>query len=449
MSSAEEDLLAELVAAPDRDHCPGARPVVSYHEDDEPAYLDSLDAHTLRRVALHRRGVWHGDWAELREDLAPSDTFPLEARLSQRWHEARPIVIRGLFTPTQGAEIGREREGLFEALAEVGGLRTFLRTVELSPQFELGVAQELADRERDIERHGFTWRLDPGASSTPVVSDLWAKSAWLSTHDGDRSLRLRVSFGAEGIDDGSRDHRRHRRVSELAASLFEEAEWLDSHEELRARIDGFAGEPTFLTQQIAYWNAPSGGARFHHDAFDEERLGGQLGVCYVQFGGVTAWLGLSNVDLAARVLEALEYMDEGELGWVRNALWPTGKSFDRALTLARNPRRCAREIMREGCGAFGGLVERGPEFTSLLADAGHGFLLGPGDAVLLPSHGFERACLHSVFCGSEEEVAYGLSSAIRPLHPPEPTPPPEAAPPPDDRPPSLRRQRAQRRRRRG
>lgn len=435
-----EDLFRAVVEAPDRDHCPGARPVVSYAEDDDAAYLDALDARSVRRLVLRRRGAWHGEWAELAEDAAPRDTFPREARLAQRWHEAQPIVLRGLLDPTEAAAVGREREALLDLLAEPGGLPTFLRGAELPDAFQLGAPQALADPERDLERHGLTWRPDQ-ESGAPTVRDLWVKSAWLSNHEDDRSMRLRVSFGKEGPDDASRDHQRHLRVSELAEALLPEAGLVSGNEGLRERLDSLVGEPVYLTQHIAYWNAPGGGARFHHDAFAEDAVGGQLGVAYVQLGGTTAWLALSTRDLTARVLEAMEYMAEGELGWVREALWPNPATFERQLKLAQNPKRCSRELTRPGCGAFGKLVDRGPEFTSLLADAGHALVLGPGDAVLLPNHGFSRTCLHSVFCASEEEVAYGLSTAVRALNPP--------AAPEEDRAPSLRRQRAQRRRRRG
>jgi len=57
-------------------------------------------------------------------------------------------------------------------------------------------------------------------------------------------------------------------------------------------------------------------------------------------------------------------------------------------------------------------VNRGPEFTAWLADAGHAAILAPGDAILLPNHGLTRTAMHSVFCASDE-TAYGLSFAIR------------------------------------
>ena len=57
-------------------------------------------------------------------------------------------------------------------------------------------------------------------------------------------------------------------------------------------------------------------------------------------------------------------------------------------------------------------MNRGPEFTGLLADAGHAWLLDPGDVIVLPNHGFAATCMHSVFCASDEP-GYALSMAIR------------------------------------
>jgi hypothetical protein len=71
-------------------------------------------------------------------------------------------------------------------------------------------------------------------------------------------------------------------------------------------------------------------------------------------------------------------------------------------------------------------VNRGPEFTAWLADAGHAALLAPGDAILLPNHGLRRTAMHSVFC-ADDDVSYGLSLAIRSDR--EPAPAPAASPP--------------------
>ena len=51
---------------------------------------------------------------------------------------------------------------------------------------------------------------------------------------------------------------------------------------------------------------------------------------------------------------------------------------------------------------MGRVVNRGPEFTSLLADAGHALVLHEGDVLLLPNHGYECTAMHSVFCAGDD-----------------------------------------------
>lgn len=435
-----EALFRELIEAPDRDHCPGARPVLSYRIDDEAEYLDVLDRQTTRRIDLVRRGVQHGTVVELEESAAPRDGFPIEARLNQRWHEAHPILWRGLLGEEECRELGAPREEMYLALEE-RRLASLLK--ELPEGFEALGGQSLQDPDRDVEKVGL--RCVRGEHTS---RDLWVKSARLSNHEGDASLRLRCSFGSEGKDDGSRDLGRHLLTAELGASVFPESKLIAGHEALQERLRGWIEDEVLLTQHIGYWNAPGGGALFHHDAFDEELVGSQRGVLYTQLVGETAWLAISLNDLALRVREMLEYLEEGELDWVRQALYPREGSFERALKLAGNIPRCKRELARPGCGSLGKLVNRGPEFTSLLADAGHAFVLGPGDAVILPNHGLERTCMHSVFCADENELTFGLSLAIRGTTPPPDPEPPEQPKEADSRPPSLKHQRAQRRRRR-
>ncbi len=442
----DPELLRSLLEAPDRDRCPGAPEIVSYREDDEPPYLCALDRHARRRVHLTRRGIWHGSWAELGSSADPSiphcsDWVPPQARRSQRWFEAKPILLRAVLPPERCIAAAEQRKSLFEGLHAVGGLRRFLERAALPGGYRLGPDRPLADPERDIECLTIAGTPTTEGPLPPKRGEerrreLWVKSGRLSTYPEDRSLRLRISFGRELLDDASRDHAGHCQVAALAHRLLPETAWLEEPP-LEAPLRELVGERVLLTQHIAYWNAPGGGARFHHDSFAEQAPGGQLGVVYAQLGGSTAWLALSSEDLAARILEFLEYMQAGELAWVREELWPGEREYERALALAHDPRRTLAELARPGQGALGSLVNRGPEFTSFLADAGHAFLLDPGDVLLLPNHGLSRTCMHSVFCADPSETAYGLSAAIR-----------SATPPPEERPPSLRRQRRERRRRR-
>lgn len=416
-------LFEGLVFAPDRDRIPGARPVVSFAPDDDADFLRELDATARARFELSRRGVPHGSWAEL--DLARLGIPARQPRadaatLRRRWNEARPLVLPGIAT-----EVGRDGGAItaafarFEALADEGALHAWIRSREAAlPEGTtiLNRRARLADPERDIEKVELTWQ---GLGSREV-RDLWIKSAWLSTHADDASLRLRFSFGREVEDDASRDDFRHRLVAELANALLSEARELAAHLELAHEIETAVGEESFFTQHIAYWNGPEGGASFHHDAFDESPTGGQLGVCFVQLAGRTAWLALSIADLAERAREFVENLRAGALPWLRDQLFPRPVDFERVVERAGDERALLRELALPGCGSLAKLVNRGPEFTSFLADGGHALVLEPGDALLLPNRGLARTAMHSVFCASEEPT-YALSMAIRSARPrPEP-----------------------------
>ena len=84
--------LRALLDAPDRDRCPGARPVVSVHDGDDPAFIAEVNARCVSAPRLERRGVHHGDWAELHDQHAFFPKDPLPA-LAERWEAARPIVL--------------------------------------------------------------------------------------------------------------------------------------------------------------------------------------------------------------------------------------------------------------------------------------------------------------------------------------------------------------------
>ena len=398
-----------LLDAPGRDRSPGAAECVGLAPDDSPELRAALEQCAARIVELERRGVWHGEWAEFNARGPRPAPGALRAAWRARFAAARPIVLPGLVDPGPAAALLAERDSLGERLWDPSGLPSFLAAAkaELAEggfSVQSAPPRELRD-ERDLARVEL-------ALSETACDDLWVKSSRLSTFAGDRSVRLRLSFGREVLDDASRDVARHRAVSALAERLLPECRLAHGHPALRGLLDEWVGAPTFLTQHIAYWNAPGGGALFHHDAFDEPLVGGQRGVCYLQLTGVSAWLALSLTDLAAHVRGFMQDLAAGEAPWVRAALFPSAAAFERAERLARDPRRLRAELARPGCGAFAGLVNRGPEFTAALVDAGHAWLLDPGDVIVLPNHGLGETCMHSVFCASDE-AGYALSMALR------------------------------------
>lgn len=354
--------------------------------------------------------------------------------LDERWHRARPILLPGLLEhdsawPAQA----QERLALFESLQRSEGLAEFIanRPTGDSPHWRPTGPLPLYDPSRDIACLGL--ESHPGKG-------VWVKSGHLSTFDEDRSLRVRFSTGREGKHDASRDLEGHRRVQALAQQLLPETRTIESTPALLGPLEDWVEGPVFFTQHIGYWNAPGGGALMHHDAFREPLEGGQRGVVYVQLAGRTAWMALSIEDLSRRVIEFVEYMQEGELAWVREDLFPDRETFQWLERMVARFGRVRKELGKPGCGRLGPLVGRGPEFTSLLADAGHAFILEPGDGIVLPNQGLECTCMHSVFCASPDPT-YGVSMAVREASPTVPTQ--------EERPSQPHPRRSRRRRRRG
>ncbi|MEM1448958.1 MAG: hypothetical protein AAF957_28335 [Planctomycetota bacterium] len=410
--------LFSLLGAPDRDRCPGARPVVAVDEDDDQAYIDEVQSLCVAAPRLVRRGAFHGNWAELHDSLAFVPRDPL-ATLAQRFEDARPIVLHdALPDDALDAALGpSSTDTWYDALREEGGLDELLeaRAFVLGPEFRsTGARTPAVPDERDIASTGIAWRAPSGRPTRgpSEVDDFWVKTQRLSTHEDDASVRVRLSFGREVEDDASRDRARHGLVSELAARLFPEAAAIQADSEIPGLIGDWIGGRPLFTQAIAYWNAPGGGALFHHDAFDEPARGSQRGVLYAQLTGSTAWIALSIEDLHARVTEFLELMADGTFPWLVEGRFGGGGGVEDLLDLARDRGRALAELAKPGSGALGPVVDQGPEFTSLLAIAGHAYVLGPGDVIVLPNHGLERTCMHSVFC-ADEEVAFSLSLAIR------------------------------------
>lgn len=399
-------LFDQIVFAPDREHVPGARRVVSFDEEDEPDYLKAIDEAAVDKRPLLRRGHDHGAWAEL--DLSASGVDPLRQTVDlegwrARWDLSRPILLRGILEEIPESEVQRGLE-IGELLATATGLKELLsqgfETSDASPRVIEGATSE---DPRVLEKLHF---------ETTEGQALWMASGRLSDHEEDHSLRLRISFGHEVEQDISQDEEAHLAVTRVAEACLPGALRVDLNPELGERLTQLVGEDPYLTQHIAYWNAPQGGALMHHDAFDAPDNGGQRGVVYTQLSGATAWLALSIEDLADRITDYCEFLEEGGADWVRKHLWPERRDFDRVMARTHDRRAFLRELALPGCGIFAGLVNQGPDFTSFLADAGHAIFVRAGDSLLMPSHGLSNCLMHSVFCASDEPT-YAISAALR------------------------------------
>jgi hypothetical protein len=342
-------------------------------------------------LALVRRGVRHG-WlapaAQERVELAGG----VSAELRERWDGDRPIVLSRALAPALArhargprgiavtmALFARARAGAGEFQDEVwerlGRHASFVpagTTVDLGDPRE--IAKVFVDGVRGRRR---------------VARDLWAKLSWIARDERDDSLRIRFSFGAEALFEWREDPKRAVWADRLAAAVFPEGAVLTGDAALVGLVEELAGARVRFSERIVYSNSPGGGAVFHHDAEPE-----QLGVLYGQLAGATAWLALPKRELARLVAEAA-----------------AGTRLARRLP---NAKRALAALDDEGALDLARLLNETPAFTRRLVEAGHGFVLRAGDALLLPNHGEQDTCWHSVFAvGAKPSLShsYGIFAA--------------------------------------
>ena len=343
-------------------------------------HLRSEATAVARALRARGREVWplRRRGAELGFAVAVTRGMPDRAAAVARWRAAEPVFLPGVLgdAPVRCAADVASCLRMFDRLRRGG---SFLRELErrLAADPELRYAGSTVDREdtREVER--VFVNAEPGGRT--VASDLWAKLAWIA-HDGsDRSLRIRFSAGLEQLEDWmAASDLTAGWVDQFALRAFPECRAILHCGPLRGLLDAMIARPHRLSERILYNNAPGGGAVFHHDAEP-----GQLGVCFSQLEGHTAWLTLGKRRLAALLVR-------------------TGH--------ARNPVHAMAKLDRED-EALWRLLNRDEAFTAQLAAHGALFVLQAGDSIVLPSHGIDDVAWHSVVAlGDRPSLAhsYGL-----------------------------------------
>lgn len=395
------------VADPERRPIPGAPPTISgLALEADASWRAACQQHATGRFELHRRGQDHGELHTFDPKSEARADLPRRSRTRQLFREARPFVVKSA-ARSELREWRNELHRLESArgkLMEPGGLERFARMAlgRDAGGFVPVPDPTRHDPERDLERLLFHSQDTPDA-------ELWAKTGRLSTHPEDQSLRLRLGFGEEGLDDDSNDPRARRALARLAARLFPVRAPLFKARLVADLLQYVDNEPLEPGLDIMYWNRPDGGALFHHDAHSDA-TDGQRGVLYTQLAGSTAWLALSIGDLASRVVEFAEIVGGSSAPWLLE-LWVANGTWAVLEELVQDRGALIRELGLPGAGRLSEVVNRGPEFTGYLADVGHACVLEAGDALLLPNHGRLSTAMHSVFCASPS-ANLGLSTAL-------------------------------------
>ncbi|MCB9879744.1 MAG: hypothetical protein H6835_19285 [Planctomycetes bacterium] len=342
-------------------------------------------ASTATAVArsLQRRG--RGVFPLLRRDAALGYAVtvhrraPSPAAARARWNAGEPVFLPGVLgdAPRRFAAAIRSSLRMF---ARLRGGAPFLDELDrrLGDDPDLRYAGSTVDQDdpREVERVF----VDAAPEGGPPATDLWAKLAWIADDPVDRSLRVRFSCGMDQLEQWmtQTDHTAAW-VDLFAARAFGECAAILTCGPLRALLDRLIPQPHRLSERILYNNAPNGGAMFHHDAEP-----GQLGVCYSQLEGRTAWLAIAKRRLARLLVQV------GECKSPRAAMAALDANCEPALLQRLN---------------------RDERFTALLAARGALFVLEAGDSILLPSHGIDDTAWHSVLAiGDKPSLAhsYGL-----------------------------------------
>lgn len=322
---------------------------------------------------LRRRGAVLGHAVELDRAL------PTTAQAKARWDAGEPVFLPGILgdAPARHGAPIRACLRMFDRL-RAGG--SFLAELEarIGDDPDLRYAGSTVDKNdaREVERVF----VDAERGGALVAKDLWAKLAWIANDESDRSLRIRFSAGLEQLEEWmTATDRTAGWVDQFALRAFPECRAALDCAPLRRLLGVLIPRPHRLSERILYNNAPGGGAVFHHDAEP-----GQLGVCFSQLEGSTAWLTLSKRRLAQLLVR---------------------------VGFARDDRR-AMAALDDNCDeAMWQLMNRDESFTAQLAAHGALFVLHAGDNILLPSHGIDDVAWHSVLAlGRMPSLAhsYGL-----------------------------------------
>ena len=332
---------------------------------------------------------------------------PSQDAARRAWRAAQPIFLPGFVVDTIPA---REQDitqamSLMQAVLNGTDCEEILLQApyaeRLAPRFELltsmydeGDPQEIVKIEFDIMR-----------GKEIIAENLWVKLSWLSYAQEDASLRFRFSFGMENYEDVAADPERQSYAAELTEAIFPESAVISANPRLQNFLKDLLQIGNILyVERIVYFNAPEGGAQFHHDV---ER--GHLGVVFAQLSGRTAWLALSTEQL----LDALQdFLARPDAEQFMERTITSKRARTKLMGLAADRAALAEYLHGRDNDPLEQFINRSPAFIRSLIDRGHAYLLNPGDIILLPQHDAAHCSWHAVYC-LDDGPGEALSFAIR------------------------------------
>lgn len=257
----------------------------------------------------------------------------------------------------------------------------------LQPEFALVASSAEEHDEQGIEKVYF----DVEDKGEIRAEDLWCKASWLSFHDEDASLRFRFSFGMEGFEDVAADPARQQWAGELCERIFPESAIITKNTKILNLLQKILGSEAQFVERIVYFNAPNGGAQFHHDV---ER--GHAGVVFAQLSGATFWLALDKQLLIDEIITFAQ----------------ANKVSDALQELIQNREALSEYMEEQDHATVEELIDQNPDFIKYLIDKGYSHHLQEGDVLFLPQRDLDHCVWHTVFTLGDDP-GEALSFAVR------------------------------------
>lgn len=371
---------------------------------------------------IFRRGIDSG-YVQLGERLGRPDADAI----TRLWQANHPVFIPEVLTDKLSEFAGAIAQSrlLYKSVLNEEAVDDILdappyseffgeRFQILSSRFDEADRQEIISVDFDV--------MD---GDTLLMEDIWLRISWLSYHDEDESIRFRFSFGMENFDDVSTDPERQLGAAELSQCVFPESAIITQNPILNELVSNTINTKTFnFVERIVYFNAPNGGAQFHHDA---EK--GHLGVVYAQITGETFWIALSRAELIDEVIRfassennltelKTEILDktvaeQNEVSEITEV--STAEDKIPHFIASLKDKELISELLDDPANEeISALLNESKTFFDQLVGSGYAYHLTPGDIILLPQASMDNCAWHSVFCIGDE-AGEALSFAIKPV----------------------------------
>ncbi|MDQ6989670.1 MAG: hypothetical protein Q9M19_07285 [Mariprofundaceae bacterium] len=355
----------------------------------------------LKVQQLHRRGFDLGQVATVTKP-----TMPQLPTITQSWNHDQAVLLPQLLSPhlpTHQQHI-QQAQQLMENVLNSAEVTPYFEQEPYSTPFSKHFSIVASSMEEHDEQGIEKMYIDAHDEGKTVAEELWCKASWLSFYDEDASLRFRFSWGMEGYEDVSSNPDKQAWAGKLCDVLFPESALICQNSTLLQHLQHLLGHEPAFVERIVYFNAPQGGAQFHHDV---ER--GHAGVVFAQLSGSTFWLALAKPKLMDEIIAFVHNTTQQQH---IQSLLPSKQQQQALLKLCQNREDLSAYMEEVDHELIEAIIDRCPAFIAQLVQQGYTYQLNTGDVLLLPQRDIEHCVWHSVF-HLGEHPGEALSFAIR------------------------------------